>query len=165
MFQKPTLRIIGIVAITTLVTFSAAAVAFGYVTSGFQPKGTMRVAAVSATNAINTTVTSFTDVPNLNTTVIVPDGKVADIVIEFSGVVNSPDALYVRAMVDSNVASPGPVQAFYGVGGGATTQGFNFYRFTVPAGSHRIAIQWDGLGGQQFMSYRSMVVFANIRNP
>lgn len=165
MFQKPIVRLTAIIALTVVLTLGIAAVAFSFVPSDLQPKGAMRMAVASASNVINTTSTSFVEVPSLSTNILVPDGKVADVVIEFSGQVNSPDALYVRALVDTTQASPGPVQVFYNTGGGATTQGFNFYRLGVPSGSHRISIQWRGLGGQQYMRYRSMIVLVNIRNP
>ena len=124
---------------------------------GLQPSGTVRVGAVSAFNAINTTSTSFVDVPGLTNTFTIASGKKGDLVIQFSGEVNSPSALSVRALVDGSAADPnnagfGP-QIFWGVGGGATTQGFNFYKFGVGSGSHTVKMQWDGLSGSQFMSF------------
>lgn len=140
--------------------------AYGLGPETLQPAGKMRVAAVSATNAINTTSTSWVDVPNLSTFITVPDGKVADVVIEFSAMVNSPDAQSVRARIDRSVASPGPVQVFYTPGNvGASSHGFNFYKFAIGPGTHTVKMQWSGLGGQQFMSYRSMILFVNLRNP
>ncbi len=133
---------------------------------GLQPSGTVRVGAVSAFNAINTSSTSFVDLPGLATSFSIPTGKHGDVIIQFSGEVNSPSALYVRTVVDGSVADPnnagnGP-QVFWGVNGGATTQGFNFYKFGLVAGSHTVKLQWRGLSGSQFMSYRSMIVLVNI---
>ena len=157
------------VAAMLLATFAA-----GYIASAadfgpgkLQPAGSVRVAAVSAFDAINTTSTSFVDLPGLATGIKVPAGKLADVIIQFSGSMNSPSALYVRALVDTAVANPnnlgnGP-QMFWGVGGGATAQAFNFYTFGVGPGSHIVKMQWEGLSGQQFMSYRSMIVMVNIR--
>jgi hypothetical protein len=107
-------------------------------------------------------------VPGLDTTVTVPTGKVADFVIQFSGVVNSPDYLYTRARVNSTNALPGDTQIFAKPTSsqvGASAHSFNYYLFALPAGNHRIRIQWKGNGGQQFMSDRSMIVIANVRNP
>ena len=147
--------------------------ALGYVASaaqilplGLQPAGSVRVGAVSAFNAINTSSTSFVDLPGLATTFTIPAGKHGDVIIQFSGEVNSPSALYVRTVVDSSIADPnnagnGP-QVFWATSGGATTQGFNFYKFGLAAGSHTVKMQWEGLSGSQFMSYRSMIVLVNI---
>ena len=147
--------------------------ALGYVASaaqilplGLQPAGTVRVGAVSAFDPINTSSTSFVDLPGLTNSFSIPAGKHGDLIIQFSGEVNSPSALYVRALVDGSVADPnnagnGP-QVFWGLGGGATTQGFNFYKFAVAAGAHTVKMQWAGLSGSQFMSYRSMIVVVNI---
>lgn len=168
MFQKQTIKL-GAVALTAvLLTLGVAAVAFGYLPDAFQPKGAMYVAAVSGADAINTTSTSFVDVPALDTTVTVPTGKVADFVIQFSGVVNSPDYMYTRARVDNSNAQPGDTQIFSKPTSstvGASAHAFNYYLFGVAAGTHRIRIQWKGNGGQQFMSDRSMIVIANVRNP
>lgn len=126
------------------------------------PKGQVRFAYASATNPINTTATSFVDLPNLAATVTVPKGKVADVLILFSGEMNSPSALYIQAVIDAFATTPGPVQAFWGVGGGATAQGFNFYG-VIGEGTHTIKMQWRGLSGQQFMSVRSMTILLNLR--
>lgn len=159
------------IAVLLIVT---ATFALGYVASAagtgplaLQPSGTMRVGAVSATNGINTTSTSFVDVPGLSSSFSIPSLKQGDVVIQFSGEMNSPNQINVRALVDGSLTNPnsfgnGP-QLFYGVGGGATAQGFNFYKFGIGPGSHTVKIQWEGFSGQQFMSYRSMVYFVNIR--
>lgn len=160
--------ILGGVLLALAVTFGLGYVASaeGFEILGLQPAGQVRMAAVSAFDAINTTSTTFIDVPGLSTTFKVAAGKHADVVIQFSGEMNSPSALYMRAIVDGAAANPnnagsGP-QMFWGVGGGATSQTFNFYQFGLGAGSHTVKMQWDGLSGSQFMSYRSMVVLVNI---
>ena len=165
MSRKTTLKLVTVIALTAVLTLGIAAIAFGFMPGDFQPKGQVRITEVSATNANNTTSTSFVNIPNLSTTVTVPAGKVADLVIQFSGMVNSPDAVSSRALVDTTVALPGPTQLYYGQGVnlGASSLGFNYYLNGVGPGVHRIAIQWSGLGGQQFISYRSMIVIANIR--
>jgi hypothetical protein len=131
------------------------------------PSGQARFAYASANNPINTTATfttGFVDVPNLATSITVPAGQVADVLILFSGEMNSPSALYVQAVVDGQVAQPGLVQAFWDQAGGATTQGFNFRGSVLGAGTHTIKMQWAGLSGQQFMSARSMTVILNLRS-
>jgi hypothetical protein len=161
--------LIGVAALSIAI----AVFSLGYVASaanigplGLQPSGTVRVGAVSAFNAINTSSTTFVDVPGLSTTFSIPSGKKGDVIIQFSGEVNSPSAMNVRALVDVSAADPnnagnGP-QIFWGVSGGATTQGFNFYKFGVGSGSHIVKMQWDGDSGSQFMIFRSMIVFVNI---
>jgi len=130
-------------------------------------QGQVRLAYAFGNNPINTTATftsGFVDVPNLATSVTIPAGHVADVLILFSGEMNSPSALYVQAVVDGGVASPGLVQAFWDTAGGATTQSFNFRGSTLGAGTHAIKMQWAGLSGQQFMSARSMTVMLNLRS-
>lgn len=163
--QRKTLVTITVVAVLVAFVSISAAVALA-ATQGLQPKGVMRVAAVSAFDAVNTSSTSYVDLPNLSTSFKVPAGQTADVIIQFSGSMNSPSALYARAVVDGTAADPnnagnGP-QMFWGVGGGATAQAFNFYKFGVGSGGHTVKIQWAGLSGQQFMSYRSLVVFVNL---
>lgn len=167
MFTKPTVKFTAVAALVAFLTLGIAAVAFGYLPSDWQPKGTVRLTAVSAANAINTSSTSYVDTPNLSTRVSVPDGKVADIVIQLSAEVNSPDGVYARARVDNTTAFPGAVQLYNGINQntGSSTHGFNYYVFGVGPGLHEVKIQWKGLGGQEFMSNRSMVVVASIRNP
>lgn len=128
----------------------------------FAPKGQVRLAYTAAVNPINTTATSFVDLPNLAATVTIPKGKVADVVVLFSGMMNSPSALYVRSVIGAAEASPGPFQAFWGVNGGATTQSANFSGF-LGEGTHTIKMQWRGLSGQQFMSIRNMTILLNLR--
>lgn len=165
MSPKSMLKLAVVIAITAVITSAATVFAVGAIPADFLPKGEVRVLEVSAANAKNTTSTSFVNVPGLSANVIVPSGKVADLIIEFSGMVNSPDALSTRALVDSTVALPGPTQVYYGQGInlGASTHGFNYYLNGVNPGVHRVVIQWSGLGGQQFISYRSMIVIANLR--
>lgn len=167
MFTKFPIKLAAIIALTAILTIGVATAAFGFAPADFQPKGAMYVTAVSATNAINTSSTSYVDVPGLSTRVTIPAGKVGDLVIQLSAEVNSPDGLYARARVDGSNATPGQAQLYNGinVNKGSSTHGFNYYMFNVGAGLHEIKIQWKGLGGSQFMSNRSMVVFANIRNP
>ncbi len=152
-------------ALIAMISMTIAAVALA-APDTLQPAGKMRVAMQSGSNAVNMTSTSYQNIPNLATNVTVPGGKVADLVIQFCGVMNSPDALYVRAQFDaSNVSPSGDVQAFYDTSGGATSQCFTWYKLGVGSGLHVVEMQWKGLGGQQFMSQRSLVVWANIRNP
>jgi hypothetical protein len=131
----------------------------------FPPKGEVRIATLTADNPINTTATQNTGlapVPGLALPISIPRGKVADVTILFTGVVNSPDALLVSAVVDGFSAAPGVVQAFFATGGGATSQGVNFETFLFE-GDHTIEMRWGGVGGQQFMRNRSMTVIVNLR--
>lgn len=166
MQSKSFKKLVMVVVVAAMLTLGVGAVAFGYGAADFQPQGNMVVTAVSAKNSINTVSNSFVTVPALDTTVVVPTNKVADIVIQFSGVVNSADYLYTQARIDGVAINPGPTQLFDGTDNtGAYAHGFNYYKFNVGPGRHRIDIQWKGLGGNQFMAERSMVIFASIRNP
>lgn len=164
MVGKSTIKLVVVIALTAILTLGAAAAALSFVPGDFLAPGQVRITEVSATSVKNTTSSSFVTIPGLATNVTVPPGKTADLVIQFSGEVNSPDALATQALVDSTVALPGATQIYYGAGVnlGASAHGFNYYLNGVGSGVHRIAIQWHGLGGQQFISMRSMIVIANI---
>ena len=142
--------------------FAAASTPLG---PDFAPKGEVRIATRTASDPINTTASfasGFVAVPGMTIPVTVPNGKVADVTILFTGEMNSPDAEYVSAVIDGGALSPGAVQAFWKNNGGATSQAATFTGI-VPAGNHFIQMQWGGLGGQQFMSLRTMTVLLNLR--
>lgn len=131
----------------------------------FAPKGEVRLATLTASNPVTTNATfntGFVPIPGLGVPITIPRGKVADVTVLFTGEINSADATFVSAVVDGAPASPGVVQAFWGVGGGATSQAANFTT-VLGEGTHSIQMQWGGLGGQQFVSLRSMVVIVNLR--
>ena len=132
----------------------------------FAPKGEVRMASRTASDPITTTAsfnTGFVPIPGFTMPISIPHGKIADVKVLFTGEMNSADAEYVSAVVDGFQASPGVVQAFWGIGGGATSQAANFDAF-LGEGDHTIQMQWGGLGGQQFMSLRSMIVVVNLRH-
>jgi len=132
----------------------------------FPPPGQVQIASLTASDPITTTAsfrTGFVAIPGLTMPISIPRGKLADIKILFTGEMNSADAEFVSAVVDGFQAPPGVVQAFWAFeGGGATSQAAN-YSLTIGSGDHTIEMQWGGLGGQQFMSNRSMTVIVNLR--
>lgn len=131
----------------------------------FAPKGEVRIATLTASNPVTTNATfntGFVPIPGLGVPITIPRGKRADVAILFTGEMNSADAAFVSAVVDGVAASPGPVQAFWGLNGGAASQAANFAA-QLGEGTHSIQMQWGGLGGQQFVSLRSMIVIVNLR--
>jgi hypothetical protein len=149
----------------------AAATATGYtlaarIVPNYVPAGDTRYAMAAATNIINSTSTTFVDIPNMTTLVPVPAGKVADLIITFSGEVNSCTPIELRAFVKdlSASATPSETQLFYPDNIGAQSHGFTFLKRNVSAGNHTVVIQWHGLTNcnQQFISNRSLAVTANI---
>jgi hypothetical protein len=123
------------------------------------------MAALTAIDPVTTTArasTGLVPLPGLGLPITIPRGKVADVSIFFAGTMNSADAVFVSAAVDGSPAAPGVVQAFFATGGGAASHSAIFNAF-VGEGSHTIQMQWGGLGGQQFMSRRSMTVVVNLR--
>ena len=139
--------------------FFAANVQANYVTAG-----TTRYAMVAAQDAQTSTSTSFVSIPGLSTTVTVPSGKVADLIIDFSGEVNSCSAMSVRAVVDSTASSPTSAQIFWPTGGGAQAEAFTFFAKAVKSGTHTVAIQWSEITAcsQMFISSRTMVITSNV---
>lgn len=71
----------------------------------------------------------------------------ADLKITFRGEIEAPGGgrVFVRALVDGEVASPSDVVAT--VGWLTGVRSFTFVKTNVPTGTHSIAIQWHGGGG------------------
>ena len=142
--------------------------ATGYTIAGVHPSyvgtGVSRYVMANATDPQNSTSTSYVTIPNMSVGAAVPSGQVADLIITFSGEVNSCTPIEIRAVVDGVPALPGETQLFWPDNIGAQSHGFTFFQRKVPAGSHTVAIQWHGLAAcnQQFISNRSLVVTANI---
>jgi hypothetical protein len=133
----------------------------------FPPKGEVRMRSIAASDPVTTTAsfnTGFVPIPGFGVIPItIPRGFVADVEILFSGEMNSADAQYVSAVVDGTPTPPGIVQAFWGVHGGATSQSANFTAF-LTEGNHTLEMQWGGLGGQQFMSARSLTLILSVHH-
>ena len=133
----------------------------------FPNKGDVYMTTVAASNPITTTAsfaTGFAPIPGFGIPITIPKGRIADVQILFTGEMNSANAEYVAAVIDGSPTAPGIVQAFWAFpGGGATSQAANFTAF-LTAGDHTLQMQWGGLGGQQFMSLRNMLVIVNLRH-
>jgi hypothetical protein len=134
----------------------------------FVGAGSTRYAMV-ARGPLDTTTTqstTFVNVTGLSVGIGIPSGKSAELIITFSGEVNSCDVMYIRAVVDGGAAAPAETQLQYRIGQnlGADSHSFTFYKKGVGSGVHTVAIQWHGLTtcDHQFMAARSMVVTANI---
>lgn len=154
-----------------LVTVVVAVFVAGYAVSAslspsFVSAGSTRYAMKSAgpTDTITTTSTSFVNIAGMSTGVAVPSGKHADLIITFSAMVNTCSAMYVRATIDGAPAAPEYTQFQWDFSGGADSHSFTFYAKSIGSGSHKVAMQWEGLTNcpQQFMAARSMIVTANI---
>ena len=141
------------------------------VVSDFAPKGTTLYAMASAEPSDTTTTnsTDFVDIAGLSTVINIPKHKTAELIINFSGEVNSCDVMFVRATVDGAAAAPSDTQLQYRIGQnlGAESLSFTFFAQNVNPGSHTVAMQWHGGSncGSQFMAARSMIVTANVHRP
>ena len=153
------------VAVVAAVFVAGYAVAASVVPASFVTAGTTRYAmvAVNPSSTTTTTSASFVDMPGMSTSISVPAGRVAEVMIDFSGMVNTCDAMYVRAVIDGSAASPAYTQFQWNFNGGADSHAFTFVK-TVKAGPHTVKMQWHGLTScsQQFIAARSMIVTANI---
>ena len=93
--------------VVTAATLVVAASAAGYALAANLavselPAGSTRYAMVAAQDSQQTTSTTFVNIPSLSATIAIPSGKVGDLIIDFSGEVNSCGALYVRAVIDGS---------------------------------------------------------------
>lgn len=134
----------------------------------FVGAGSTRYAMV-ARGPLDTTTTqstTFVNIVGLSVGIGIPSGRTAELIINFSGEVNSCDVMYVRAVVDGGAAGPSYTQLQYRVGQnlGADSHSFTFYKKGGGSGAHTVAMQWRGLStcDHQFMAARSMIVTANI---
>jgi hypothetical protein len=127
------------------------------------PAGTVRYGVASASSDVTSTSTTYVNIPAMHVGFVVPPHQHADVIITFSGEVNSCTPIEARAVVDGVAASPSETQLFYPDGIGAQSHGFTFYTESLPAGTHNVFIQWHGLStcNQQFISNRSLVVTVN----
>jgi hypothetical protein len=134
--------------------------------SAFKPVGVTRYAMVSRTAAQSGSTTSIVmvDMPGLAATITVPPGKAADVIVTFSGVVQTCNTMYVQALVGGTAASPGEVRVAIRPMANSEARAFTFYG-TVGPGNHTIRIQWRGNSDcvAQFVYARTMVVTANVR--
>jgi hypothetical protein len=157
------LALVTVAAVVFLAGYAAAgAVAAGYAAAGavaptfVSPAGTTRYAMVARgpLDGIATTSSIFVDITGLSVIIGIPSGKHAELIVTFSGEVNTCDAMYVRAYT----------QLQWAFGGGADSHSFTFFKKDVGPGSHTVAMQWRGLStcDHQFMDARSMIVTANI---
>ncbi len=156
---------VSLVAVAVIsAVFAAGFAVAATVSPSFVNSGTTRYAMVSAEDAITTQSTSFVDVPGLSSVVHIPSGKVADLIIDFSGEINTCDGTLGRATIDGAAASPSSTQLMWNLNGGAESHAFTFYARGVGSGSHTVTIQWAGVSScnHQFMSARSMIITANI---
>jgi hypothetical protein len=158
------LALLSVVIAVFVAGFAAAA----SIAPEFVGAGSTRYAMV-ARGPLDTTTTqssTFVNITGLSVVIGIPSGKTAELIINFSGEVNSCDVMYVRAVVDGAAAGPSETQLQYRIGQnlGADSHSFTFYKKGVGAGSHTVAMQWHGLTtcDHQFMAARSMIVTANI---
>jgi hypothetical protein len=154
----------GFLAVTALAAATATGYALAAVAPNLVPAGTTRYAMAVGQDSQTSTSTTYVNIPNLSVGFSIPSGRSADLMITFSGEVNSCTPIEARAVIDGVAALPSETQLFWPDNIGAQSQGFTFWRRNVPAGLHTVAMQWHGLTScsQQFISNRSMVVTANI---
>ena len=156
---------LGVAVAAAMVATSVAgyAVASTVSPSSFVSAGTVRFAMVSASSPQTTTSTTYVNIPGMNTGFNVPPGKTADVMITFSGEVNTCHAMLVRAVVDGSAALPSETQFQWNLSGGADSHAFSFFTKVGP-GVHNVAVQWHGLYtcAQEFISNRSTIITVNL---
>ena len=107
----------------------------------FLTSGTTRYATAVGEDPQTTTSTTFVNIPNLSTTITIGAGKVADLMIDFSGELNGCSAILVRAVVDGVTTTPSSAQVFWPLAGlGAASHGFTFIKKAVKSGTHTVAV-------------------------
>ncbi len=158
-----------LVAVTA---FLLGTVVSGIAAFALQPAGSVRVDSIGAAGAIATTSTTWANVPGFSTTVDIPSGRVADIMVSFTAEAfasDFPTNLLLRAQVQGVNASP-PSYVFAHANddiapqGDPGTKAANFRFAAAPAGTRTIALQWrSSTGNQVTLANRAMLVWANIR--
>ncbi len=163
-----TVTLVAVIVATFVVGYSVAA---QFVHPNLRPPGQSRYGLIAAEDPQTTTSTSFVAIPNLSTTITVPAGKTADLIMAFSGELNGCSAIEVRAVIDGLAASPSFAQVFWPFSGsGSASHGFTFIGQTG-SGVHSVGMQWEQLGGagcnnpgdHAFISHRSLVLTVNVR--
>jgi hypothetical protein len=162
--MRVTIVVIAVVATTFLAGYAVAA----RFTSSLVPPGSTRYGFAAAENVVDATNASFVNVPNLSIPFTVPPNHVGDVILDFSGVLNTCTYVIVRGTIDGTPTVPSSAQVSYNLNAGSESHGFTFYRKTVPAGTHTATIQWKDGGCNQnssgaFISSRSLVLTLNNR--
>jgi hypothetical protein len=165
----PSRLLLALVALLALSLVSATAVLA--LTTKLNGGAVKAVRTATADDPVSTTSSSWTDVPGMSTTVNVPSGTKALLVITFSGQSRcndsgaSPTVLcYVRALVNGVDASPGITILDSAAAGDNTahSQGAHSFQWVmgVNAGTKTVKIQWlvNESGDAFHLISRSMTV-------
>jgi hypothetical protein len=151
--------------VAVVAALAVTATAMGIGPFGFRPAGDTRYAfkSVDVSSPATTTSSTYVDMTGMTVSLTTPADKKADLFITFNAELNGCNGLYVRAVVDSNVAAPGQALLFSHAGGSAEAHGFTWSRSVGP-GAHTVRIQWLVLTGcsQGFAGVRTLFVIANI---
>lgn len=150
------------VLVSSLISYAVSAAA----PQSLLVSGSTRYAFVQATGPVSTTSSTFSDVNGLSTSINVPAGKTADIIVLWCGMVSTNSYLLVRGMIAGTAGTPAYMQAAKDLAGGAQTHCATFYRGGVAAGTRYVKVQWAAHasfdGTLQSMWNRSMFVILNI---
>ena len=120
--------------------------------------GAVSVSAPSGPD-VTTTSSTFTDIPDMSTTIQVPEN--ASLVALFTGEANTSGAerMFVRALVDGQVAQPSDV--VFSVGDFVGTRSMAFVMKNLAAGNRQVKMQWMvDSGGTAYMGDRNLTVIA-----
>jgi len=119
--------------------------------------GVVSVSAPSGPD-VSTTSTSFSNIPDMTTTIEVPENASLAAILTGEAESTSGHRMFVRALVDGQVAQPSDVvfnREFVG------TRSFSFIQKHLAAGSHTVTMQWlTDSGGTAYMGDRNLSVIA-----
>jgi hypothetical protein len=129
------------------------------------PVGTTQYYVVQSTTYASTTVGTYATMPGLTTSITIPGGKTADVMVLVCGeswAVESASALFVRAKIAGNVATP--VDYEFTTSGDIETHCGTFWKLGVGSGTKTVKAEWrsSNPGILVFLDNRSMIVTVNI---
>lgn len=136
------------------------------VPSSLLAAGTTRYALVEKETQLN--IVSFSDwEPTLlATSVTVPTGKTADVIVLFCGVASSGNSfIKVRARLGTALLVPnagGTGISLSSLSSSIQSKCVNFYKTGVGAGTKTVAIEWHAASSLAHLFSRSMIVILNI---
>jgi hypothetical protein len=132
------------------------------------PAGSTLYAVANASNSVTTNLTTWSNLPNMSASVVIPTGHTADVVVLVCGEFQSASqALAMRVKVGTKVfAPPEKWVRDAGVGGdeGRETGCGIFYKTGMAAGTKNVTVQWrsEFSSGTHTAWGRSMLVIANV---
>ena len=118
------------------------------------------VKAAPSGPAKTTSVAVWTDVPDLGGRITTAAGSDLEITVAGEVQTTAAHAMFIRALVDGQLASPSDVD--FALGGYTGTHSYTFAKTGLGSGPHEVKVQWEvNAGGTAFIGDRTLTLYAS----